>query len=79
METSLWRASDNFIDFNGTQLVIDTDNFSVDGAGNASFSGDIAASEITGSTFKTSNTGRRLVIDGATNFCHFSIPATRKR
>jgi hypothetical protein len=38
-------ASDNFIDFNGTQLVIDTDNFSVDAAGNATFSGDLNAAE----------------------------------
>ena len=36
-------ASNNFIDFNGTQLVIDTDNFSVDGSGNASFSGDVSS------------------------------------
>jgi hypothetical protein len=36
-------ASDNFIDFNGTQLVIDTENFSVDGSGNASFSGELQA------------------------------------
>jgi hypothetical protein len=36
-------AADNFIDFNGTQLVIDTDNFSVDGAGNATFSGALSA------------------------------------
>jgi hypothetical protein len=35
--------ANNFIDFNGTQLVIDTDNFSVDGAGNASFSGDVSS------------------------------------
>jgi hypothetical protein len=40
-------ASDNFIDFNGTQIVIDTDNFSVDGAGNATFSGDITAATFT--------------------------------
>jgi hypothetical protein len=36
-------AANNFIDFNGTQLVIDTDNFSVDGAGNATFSGSLDA------------------------------------
>ena len=36
-------ASDNFVDFNGTQLVIDTDNFSVDAAGNATFSGALSA------------------------------------
>ena len=42
------EASDNFIDFNGTQLVIDTDNFSVDAAGNASFSGNLNAA---GGTF----------------------------
>jgi hypothetical protein len=35
--------ANNFIDFNGTQLVIDTDNFSVDGVGNATFSGDLLA------------------------------------
>jgi hypothetical protein len=36
-------VADNFVDFNGTQLVIDTDNFSVDGSG-FSF-GDVAAGE----------------------------------
>jgi hypothetical protein len=36
-------VADNFVDFNGTQLVIDTDNFSVDGAGNASFGGELSA------------------------------------
>ena len=41
-------TADNFIDFNGTQLVIDTDNFSVDGAGNATFSGNLNAA---GGTF----------------------------
>ena len=40
-------GADNFVDFNGTQLVIDTDNFSVDGAGNAEFSGDITAATFT--------------------------------
>jgi len=44
-------ASDNFIDFNGTQLVIDTDNFSVDAAGNATFSGDITAATFTNDEF----------------------------
>lgn len=39
-------VSDNFINFNGTQLEIDTDNFSVDAAGNASFSGDVVASDV---------------------------------
>ena len=37
------ETADNFIDFNGTQLVIDTDNFSVDGSGNAAFSGDVSS------------------------------------
>ena len=41
------ETADNFIDFNGTQLVIDTDNFSVDAAGNATFSGDITAATFT--------------------------------
>ena len=61
-------TADNFIDFNGTQLVIDTDNFSVDGSGNASFSGEVTASTITGSTLRTATgTGRRVVIDSSTN------------
>jgi hypothetical protein len=66
-------VADNFIDFNGTQLVIDTDNFSVDAAGNAtfggalsaatgSFSGTITASTIIGSEIKTSASGRRVEI-----------------
>jgi hypothetical protein len=70
-------VADNFVDFNGTQLVIDTDNFSVDGAGNATFSGDVSASDITGSTItastitgstlQTATTGERVVISSATN------------
>lgn len=35
--------NDNFIDYNGTQLVIETDNFSVDASGNATFSGELDA------------------------------------
>jgi hypothetical protein len=50
-------ASSNFIDFNGTQLVIDTDNFSVDGVGNATFGGDLSAATGTFSGELTAATG----------------------
>jgi len=36
-------AADNFVDFNGTQLVIDTPELSVDGSGNATFGGELSA------------------------------------
>ena len=41
-------SADNFIDYDGLQLVIETANFSVDAAGNATFSGDLNAA---GGTF----------------------------
>jgi len=61
------ETANNFIDFNGTQLVIDTDNFSVDAAGNATFSGDITGSTITGGVVRTSVSGKRVELDGASN------------
>jgi predicted phage tail protein len=70
-------VGNNFLDWNGSKLVIETDNFSVDGAGNATFSGDVSASDITGSTItastitgstlQTATTGERVVISSATN------------
>jgi len=50
-------ASDNFIDFNGTQLVIDTDNFSVDELGNAMFGGTLQAA---GGVFGDKDSGQYL-------------------
>jgi hypothetical protein len=56
-------ASDNFIDFNGTQLVIDTPELSVDGSGNATFGGDLSAA--TG-TFGDDSTDQFISYDGTT-------------
>jgi len=44
-------VADNFVDFNGTQLVIDTPKLSVDGSGNVAFSGDITAATFTNDEF----------------------------
>jgi hypothetical protein len=50
-------ASSNFIDFNGTQLVIDTPELSVDGSGNATFGGALNAATGTFSGELTAATG----------------------
>lgn len=34
-------GNDNYINYNGSKLIIDTDNFSVDSSGNATFSGEL--------------------------------------
>jgi len=76
-------AANNFIDYNGSQLVIETTEFKVDALGNASFSGELSAATgtfsgdisastinggtITGSIIQTANIGERVVIDGSTN------------
>ena len=54
------NPADNFISFNGAQLQINTDNFTVDGAGNATFSGElIAATGVFGNP-----AGNRVEYDG---------------
>lgn len=53
--------SDNFIDYNGTNLVIETDNFSVDASGNAVFSGELQAA--TG-VFGDEGTGEYIKYEG---------------
>ena len=60
-------AANNFIDFNGTQLVIDTPELSVDGYGNATFSGTLDASSISTGTLdvaRLANIGSAQIADG---------------
>ena len=57
------NPADNFISFNGTQLVIDTPELSVDGSGNATFGGSLSAA--TG-TFGDDSTDQFISYDGTT-------------
>lgn len=57
----------NRVEYDGTDFIVQSDNFEIDSNGNASFSGDITGSTITGSLFQTSPSGKRVVISSASN------------
>jgi predicted phage tail protein len=60
-------SANNFIDYNGTSLVINTPNFAVDALGNASFSGNLSGSTIDAGAITTGtiNVARLANIDSA--------------
>ena len=63
----LGNPSGNRVEYDGSNLIINTDNLSLNADGNASFSGEITGSTITGGQLRTSATGKRVVIDGTDN------------
>lgn len=69
-------VSNNFLDWNGSKLVINTDNLIIDSAGNASFSGMVSGATISGSTIeastiKTQTTGERFELTASDNTLRF--------
>lgn len=63
----LGNPSGNRVEYDGTNLVIESPNLGLDGSGNLSLSGDITGSTITGSTIRTASSGQRVELDASDN------------
>ncbi|WP_461533420.1 fibronectin type III domain-containing protein [Sinomicrobium sp.] len=63
----LGNPSGNRVEYDGTNLIVNTPEFSVDASGNASFSGEISGATITGGIIRTAASGKRVEITETDN------------